>query len=57
MSTMQTVLYGATGAGVLTVFYSLWLVTWINKQAKGDAKMIEISEQQTRDTLNELWEE
>ncbi|MEK7201971.1 MAG: sodium-translocating pyrophosphatase [Patescibacteria group bacterium] len=44
MSTLQTVLYGATGAGVLTVLYSLWLVTWINKQPKGDAKMIEISE-------------
>ena len=44
MSIMQTVLYGATGAGVLTVLYGLWLVTWINKQAKGDAKMIEISE-------------
>ena len=44
MSIMQTVLYGATGAGILTVLYGLWLVTWINKQAKGDAKMIEISE-------------
>lgn len=41
---MQTVLYGATGAGILTVLYGLWLVAWINKQAKGDAKMIEISE-------------
>jgi len=44
MSIIQTVLYGATGAGVLTVLYGLWLVMWINKQAKGDAKMIEISE-------------
>ncbi|MDP3992656.1 MAG: sodium-translocating pyrophosphatase [bacterium] len=44
MSTLQTVLYGATGAGILTVLYALWLVSWINKQPKGDAKMIEISE-------------
>ena len=43
-SVMQTVMYGATGAGILTVLYGLWLVMWINKQAKGDAKMIEISE-------------
>ena len=44
MSNEQTVLYGATAAAVLTVFYSLWLVSWINKQPKGDAKMIEIAE-------------
>ena len=44
MSTLQTVLYGTTGAGVLTVLYASWLVSWINKQPRGDSKMIEISE-------------
>jgi len=44
MSIEQKVLYLAAGAGALAVIYGLWLVSWINRQAKGDAKMIEISE-------------
>jgi len=44
MTIEQKVLYFAAGAGVLAVLYGLWLASWINRQPKGDAKMIEISE-------------
>ncbi len=43
MSIEQTVLYSATGAGLLAVIYALGLVRWIMGQAQGDAKMKEIA--------------
>jgi Inorganic pyrophosphatase len=43
MSVEQIVLYSATGAGALTVLYAWWLARWIDRQAKGDAKMNEIA--------------
>jgi len=44
MTTEQYVLYGAIGAGALTLLYGLYLIRWINKQDRGDQKMIEIAE-------------
>ena len=43
MTIEQWVLYGATGAGVLTILYSLYLTRWIMKQSAGDKKMQEIA--------------
>lgn len=44
MSTEQTVLYGATAIGALSVIYALGLVKWIIGRPAGDKRMQEIAE-------------
>lgn len=43
MTTEQFVLYSATAAGILAVFYGFYLTRWITKQPAGDSKMKEIA--------------
>jgi len=43
MNFESIVLYGATAAGLVTILYGFWLISWINRRQRGDKKMLEIA--------------